>query len=133
VLIRIPMALPYPMVAGYESIDGEFEHNGEFFKLVKQKLENDTLNIVCIRDHKQKELFGALKDFIKLSNDLPTSHPQQAVLLLSKVLKDYEPLPDLKIISSDGWCIESVEHDLIADLLFQDRDVLSPPPKPILS
>ena len=40
------------MPIGYERVNGEFEHNGEFFKLVKQKLENDTLNIVCIKDHR---------------------------------------------------------------------------------
>jgi hypothetical protein len=121
------------MPVGYERVNGEFEHNGEFFKLVKQKLENDTLNIVCIRDHKEKELFGAFKDFIKLSNDLPTTDSQHAIVLLSKLVKDYEPLPDLRIISCLGWCKEFSTQDPNTDLLSQERPVLSPPPKAILS
>ena len=133
ILIRIPMTLPYPMPVGYERVNGEFEHNGEFFKLVKQKLENDTLNIVCIRDHKEKQLFGAFKDFIKLSNDLPTTDSQHAILLLSKLLKDYGPLLDLEIISCEGWCKESSMYYQNAALLSQDRPVHSPPPKAILS
>ena len=133
ILIRIPITLPYPMPVGYERVNGEFEHNGEFFKLVKQKLENDTLNIVCIKDHKERQLFGAFKDFIKLSNDLPTTDSQHAVILLSKLLKDYEPLLDLKVISCEGWVQESSTVDRNAALLSQDRPVLSPPPKRILS
>jgi hypothetical protein len=121
------------MPVGYERVNGEFEHNGEFFKLVKQKLENDTLNIVCIRDHKEKELFGAFRDFIKLSNDLPTTDSQHAIVLLSKLVKDYEPLLDLRMISCQGWCKEFSTQDRNTDLLSQDHPVLSPPPKPSLS
>ncbi len=121
------------MPVGYERVNGEFEHNGEFFKLVKQKLENDTLSVVCIRDHKEKELLGAFKDFIKLSNDLPTTDSQHAIILLSKLLKDYEPLLRLKIVSCQGWCQEFSTRDRNADLLSQNFPVLSPPPKEILS
>jgi hypothetical protein len=39
VIIKVPIAIPYATDSkGYERVDGEFEHNGEFYRLVKQKI-----------------------------------------------------------------------------------------------
>ena len=74
VVIKIPMTLPYQTTsAAFERINGEFEHQGEFYQLVKQKLENDTLHIVCIKDHRGKQIVTSMVDFTKQSHDLPTS------------------------------------------------------------
>lgn len=90
VTIKIPLTVPYNTFGqDYERMTGSFEHHGEFFKLIKQKLEKDTLYIVCIKDHKEKQLHAAMTDFIKLSTDLPTS--QQTLKLLSGLIKDYIP------------------------------------------
>lgn len=91
VTIKIPLTVPYNTFGqDYERMAGSFEHHGEFFNLVKQKLEKDTLYIVCIKDHKEKQLHAAMTDFIKLSTDLPTSS-QQTLKLLSGLIKDYIP------------------------------------------
>jgi hypothetical protein len=43
ILLKIPVAVPYQIDSeGYERVDGEFEHQGEFYRLVKQKYQNDT-------------------------------------------------------------------------------------------
>src|SRR4051812_47548891 len=74
VVIKIPMTLPYQATsAAFERVNGEFEHKGEFYQLVKQKLENDTLSIVCIKDYKEKQIVTTMTDFTKQSNDIPTS------------------------------------------------------------
>jgi len=91
VTIKIPLTVPYNIFGqDYERMTGSFEHHGEFFTLVKQKLEKDTLYIVCIKDHKEKQLHAAMTDFIKLSTDIPTSS-QQTLKLLSALIKDYIP------------------------------------------
>ncbi|MEO5599502.1 MAG: hypothetical protein ABIR06_01110 [Cyclobacteriaceae bacterium] len=70
--IKIPVRLPYPIQQQeFERIDGKFEHNGEVFKLVKHKLENDTVYIVCIRDHRIEHLESTLTDYVNASNALP--------------------------------------------------------------
>ena len=89
VTIKIPLTVPYNTFGqDYERMTGSFEHHGEFFNLIKQKLEKDTLYIVCIKDHKEKQLHAAMTDFIKLSTDIPTSS-QQTLKLLSGLIKDY--------------------------------------------
>jgi hypothetical protein len=100
VTIKIPLTVPYNTFSpDYERMTGSFEHSGEFFKLIKQKLERDTLYIVCIKDHKEKQLHAALTDFIKLSTDLPTSS-QQTLKLLSGLIKDYIPTTPQPLIQN---------------------------------
>jgi len=128
VTIKIPLTLPYQLNReGFERLAGEFEYHGEFYKLVKQKLDNDTLSIVCIKDHKEKQLVSTMIDFAKLSNDLPATSTM--LKLFGNFLKEYNSVYRSEISCTDGWK---------ADLLFSDPSftissatipVLSPPPK----
>jgi hypothetical protein len=101
-LIKIPVTLPYQMNwTDFERLNGEFEHNGEFYQLIKQKLENDTLKIVCIKNHKEKQLVASMADFTKVSNDLPANTSSHKVL--GNFLKEYNATGDIKIICGNGW------------------------------
>jgi hypothetical protein len=101
-LIEIPITLPYQMNSNdFERLTGEFEHNGEFYQLIKQKLENDTLKIVCIKNHKEKHLVASMADFTKVSNDLPAS--TSSLKVLGNFLKEYHSTGDIKMISVNGW------------------------------
>lgn len=101
-LIEIPVTLPYQMNwTGFERLTGEFEHNGEFYQLVKQKLENDTLKIVCIKNHKEKELVTSMVDFTKVSNDVPVS--ATSIKVIGNFLKEYNSTSDINMICSEGW------------------------------
>src|SRR6188768_2695621 len=74
ITFEIPLTVPYGFDSkDYERVDGEFEHNGEFYKMIKQKLFHDTLYIVCINNKVEKELVADMANFVKLSTDLPTS------------------------------------------------------------
>jgi hypothetical protein len=89
VLIKIPITIPYATDSKeFERVNGEFEHNGEFYRLVKQRLSNDTLYVVCIKDHTSKRINEALADYVKTFTDNPgnTSH---SVNTLPNFIKDY--------------------------------------------
>ena len=87
--LKIPVTLPYPLQQnGFERVDGRFEHNGTYYKLIKQKLENDTVYIVCIRDNEEKRLNTVVTDFIKINHSLPAS--SKALKLLQGFCKDFE-------------------------------------------
>lgn len=90
VTLKIPFTLPYQLNsdAGYERIDGDFEYQGEFYKLVKQRLANDTLYIVCIRNSEEKHLNAVVTDFVKISHALPAS--SKTLRLLQGYSKDFE-------------------------------------------
>ena len=88
--LKIPVTLPYPIQQqGFKRVDGKFEHNGQFYKLVKQKLENDTLFVICILDHQQKRLVKSMTDYVKMTNELPQSEKKPAPFA-GKLLKDFE-------------------------------------------
>jgi hypothetical protein len=89
VVLTIPLALPYPIHAeGFQRLDGEFQYGGESYKLVKQKLENDTLFVVCIRDRESSRINDALTELTKFAHNLPVSN-KKALSVLAKLHKDF--------------------------------------------
>lgn len=129
--LRIPVALPYPLqTTGYERIDGRFEHNGEYFKLVKQKLQGDTLYVICIRDEATRELVNAMTDYMQLTQALPNSDAgQKALHFLSKLIKDCYTQPSIDICQLTGRNIAVGYTHLPEHLLMRTIPVLAPPPK----
>ena len=127
-VIKIPITLPYQNNwTGFERVNGEFEYHGEFYQLVKQKLENDTLSIVCIRDHKEKQIVNTMVDFTRQSNDLPTS---TAAKVLGNFLKEYNSTKGFEIICCEGWNATICFNNPIFATLSPNAPVHSPPPKP---
>ncbi len=128
ITFKIPITVPYYADhRDYERVNGSFERRGEFFKLVKQKLERDTLYMVCIKDRQEKKIFNAMTDFVKLSNDLPASS-QHTLKLLGGFIKDYVPTPSVK---TQAGPVETAALNFVPfqfNLLATDLPVYSPPP-----
>lgn len=126
--LKIPVTLPYPIQQnGFERVDGKFEHNGTYYKLIKQKLENDTMYIVCIRDVQSKQIADTLKDYVAKTNDLPLN--SKSLNLFGKFLKDFESVETGLPHQVGGWSSEIT----FADLTFIPRSAIialhGPPPK----
>jgi hypothetical protein len=97
VILTLPIALPYPVHnPGYERADGEIKYGGEYYQLVKQKVENDTLFMVCVRDHEQKHLDNTIYEYANLSNNLPAA-TGDAADLMAKLFKDYTFLSSIDL------------------------------------
>jgi hypothetical protein len=129
--LKIPVSLPYPLqeTGSFERMNGMFEHRGEFYKLVKQKLQNDTLYIVCIQDHERKHLENTMTDYVKLSNDLPGTNSQKALQFLGKLLKDYDSNSAITFTEQPGWSM-SISYKEISDSFNTPSiQIQSPPPK----
>ena len=89
VVLTVPVSLPYPVHdAEYERANGEVEYNGEYYHLVKQKVENDTLFMVCVKDHQQKRLDRTMNEYTNLTNNLPASS-KHTLDLMGKLFKDF--------------------------------------------
>jgi hypothetical protein len=72
VTIKVPLAIPYQSDSReYVRVNGEFEHEGDVYKMVKQRLQRDTLYIVCVKDNTSKKINQALKDYVKSYTDKP--------------------------------------------------------------
>jgi len=103
VTIKVPLALPYASDDGqFERVDGELEHNGEFYRLVKQRLHQDTLYIVCYKDNQSKRIKQALADYVKTFTDKPVD-AKSSGKVIQNFIKDYIS-STIKIESvTDGW------------------------------
>jgi hypothetical protein len=66
VTFKVPLAVPYGTDSkSYERVDGEFEKDGEIYRFVKQRMYQDTLYIVCVKDEKTSRINNALEDFVQ--------------------------------------------------------------------
>jgi hypothetical protein len=129
IVLTVPISLPYSIHdAEYERANGELEYNGEYYQLVKQKVENDTLFMVCVKDHQQKRLDRTMNEYSNLANNLPTS-AKNALDLMGKLFKDF---------TSTSFTTPSMDLVLRYDILFATDDFLiiqqvfpidSPPPE----
>jgi len=102
--LQIPLNVPYPAAAPeYERIEGAFEYHGGHYKLVRQKLENDTLHVVCIRDVNEERLQHALNDFIKLSHSHTTD--TKTLKLINSFCKDFHHTHQTGPQYAAGWSL----------------------------
>lgn len=128
ITIKIPFNLPYQAEDGaFKRTRGDFRHNGEFYTLIKQKVENDTLYIICMKDKKEKKIFNFMADIVKMSTDLPTS--SSTTKLVNSLIKDYMPSSSMNLLSQRGWHSNFLYNDKHFNLLIRDYSVLTPPPQ----
>lgn len=126
--IKIPLTLPYPLQqTDFQRQDGEFVYNHEHYRLVKQKHEQDTLTIVCIKNAKANQLASAMDEYsAKTSGD---DQPKNGILFSGKVLQEYEPGNAFGIVSSNCWSCLTPSTHLSIDLHSLNLELPSPPPK----
>jgi hypothetical protein len=128
ITIAVPFAIPYQQDSEYSRVDGEIEHNGEFYRLVKQKFEKDTLFIVCIKDHQSKRIKHALADYVKTFTDKPVNAKHAAKGSIT-FIKDFL-LTSINIShASQGWNCALIQASFLD--YFYDRTpvVFTPPPR----
>lgn len=86
VTLKVPLSIPYYGDTDFQRLSGEIEHNGEIYRLVKQKYEKDTLYIVCIKDVESKRIKQALTDYVKNFSEHSSDQPSKTV---PSFIKDY--------------------------------------------
>ena len=127
--IRIPVSLPYPIhTSEFERVDGRFEHQGQFFKLVKHRFQHDTLYIVCIRDHQTRELVNTMNDYVELTQAVPGTN-QKAWNFLSKLIKDYHSGTGIAVVHHPGFSMHLLFSEKNERCLKPLLPVHAPPPK----
>jgi len=84
-LVKIPLHLPYYGNQGsYERCDGELEVNGIHYNYVKQKIEQDTMYLVCLPNQSKTKLYNEKSDYTKLLNDIPAGKKSGESINLKK-------------------------------------------------
>lgn len=130
--IKIPLTLPYPIhTRDFERVDGTFEYEGQFYRLVKQKLVSDTLHIVCYKDDHSQQLESVMEDFAKTTADVPSSPRKQTSNV--KPISEYEATPLQILLSTEGWCLKRLYCEHSPGIPAGYFATFSPPPKNLLS
>lgn len=111
ITIRIPLSLPYSVDdTDFERIDGKYEYNGEFFRLVKQRYANDTLTIVCIKDQNEKAIEGGLRNYVKTFAQHHTEN--NGAKFQISLIKDYLPQAFAIMVGTGGWVKTTIPNSL---------------------
>ena len=111
VTIKIPLTVPYAVDSrSFERVDGKFEHKGEFYRLVKQRLAGDTLYVVCIKDHHNKRINEAMSSFVKTFTDKPVDQHSGSKIVIN-FIKDYIQQSFTIQHLSVGWAADVVKEN----------------------
>jgi hypothetical protein len=102
VTFKVPLAVPYSTDSeGYEKVRGEFKKDGEIYRLVKQRLYQDTLYIVCIKDEATSKIDQSLEDFVQSFAGHADDSQQQVAS--PDFIKDYVDATITLTNSVNGW------------------------------
>ena len=103
ITIEIPVANPYSLeTSEYQRVDGQFEYQGDMYRMVKQRFSNGTLFLVCVKDVKGNRISQALKDYVKTFADKPGDAKSQAKGQIT-LIKDYISTSYSLNHLSEGW------------------------------
>lgn len=121
VTIKIPLTVPYATDSReFVRVDGVFEHEGDIYHLVKQRLYSDTLEIVCIKDRESKHMEQALNEYVKTFTDGATSNQASSKAVVEfNFIKDYT----IQTFSFDqvsvGWSINILKGNSFPSFISQ--------------
>ncbi len=103
------LKIPLPGNPGsetYDRIDGEFVHDGQVFRLVKQRLYKDTFHIVFIKDERGTLIRHALADYARSFSE-KTQDDEQQLIILPVFIREYLSGPS-KISETSGRLVTDV-------------------------
>jgi hypothetical protein len=117
VTIRIPLSVPYMTDNDdFIRVDGDFQHEGEFYRLVKQKYANDTLTVICVKDTENKRISEALTNYVKTFTDKASDQQNQGKVSVT-FIKDYISQNFELKTESYGWFSDIVVYDFSRNLV----------------
>jgi len=120
IIFEMPVAIPYNGNTPFQRVDGTFEYNGEFYRLIKQRFHNDTLQVVLMKDDRHREIHEEI-----------VRHSKQNSSSKSTIdfIKDYLSEKIDVITLSDGWQRTLNSRPMITRSVILYHPVESPPPR----
>jgi hypothetical protein len=130
VTIKVAVSIPYmPDQSDFERVNGQFEHNGELYRMVKQRYAEDTLTVICVRDTEHKKIDLVLADYVKTFSDKATNTGSPAKTPVS-FIKDYLPVSFHITSSSEGWTLQVLHNSRYQRLIPTfSASIIHPPEK----
>jgi hypothetical protein len=128
ITIEVPLTIPYATNMDFQRVDGKFIHNGEVYRLVKQKISTDKLTVICVKDTKDEKLNKAISAFVSTFSD-EDAKGQTSGRFVFSFIKDYLPQPFAIKTISGGWVKEVLHGPFNTSLLAITSDTIVQPPE----
>ncbi|MEJ0056556.1 MAG: hypothetical protein WDN75_13430 [Bacteroidota bacterium] len=88
-IVKLPMNIPYAtQEKDWEKADGEFEYQGEMYRVVKQKVGLDAIYIACVKDNEGSKINQQQEEVAKTFSDKP-GDARQSVKSVPNFIKEY--------------------------------------------
>lgn len=85
ITVKVPLALPFEVSSQhFAQNDGEFEMDGEVYRIISQRHYNDTLYVVCLRDDISTRINTALADYVQSFGGQEDGNDQQSAPIFFK-------------------------------------------------
>lgn len=115
--LKVPVSIPYMQdQTDFQRVDGQFEHNGELYRMVKQRYSKDTLTVVCVIDTEHKKIDLALADYVKTFTDKAADTKSGSKITIS-FIKDYLPISFSINSASMGWSSRVIHNSEYLSLI----------------
>jgi hypothetical protein len=130
-ILSIPIRAPYLANQEYfQATNTRFEKDGKYFRAIKQRFQNDTLQVVYVEDMERGKLDTTLKKWISSLNEeeLPQDHSSKTFVKL--FAKDYLPSLLVKVPAPIGFRLETMQETVIS-LTYKNPSfsIDAPPPQ----
>ena len=120
-VVKIPISLPYQ--TDWEApreAEGELRKGDEFYQMVEQKMENDTLYTTIVADQNARDRFFDLANQVSEHlSDQPEKAPAKSKLIQTLV-KEYCSSKDVWVFYIVEWSDKSLltDHPVLAPISF---------------
>lgn len=108
ITLKVPLSLPYGVHQNFVRTKGQFQYQGQFYRLVKTRYASDTLTIVCVRDAQIKKVNQALTDYVKTFADNPINGKHPDSKKFQSLAKDYLSTTLGFERSATGWSADCI-------------------------
>lgn len=129
-LMEIPLSAPYMSnQEEFQATNTSFEKDGRYFRAIKQRYQNDTLQIVYVPDTARRALVSTVKNWISSLTEDALPQDQNGKMLLKLFAKDYIEADVYQLGYAGSTDIEDKIGFIFSPYLSPCRTLDSPPPK----
>ncbi|MFM7327643.1 MAG: hypothetical protein ACKO3B_02805 [Bacteroidota bacterium] len=126
--VKVPLNLPYPINSnGFERVKGTVKSGDRYFQLLKQKIENDTLTLVLVKDAVSDHIEKVIYTLDELQT--PGEDAKGTLSFSFKLLQEFIANDELLSCGNTPWSRILLNCHAIPGLIASDLSSNSPPPK----
>lgn len=91
IVFKTHILLPYQLDRDFERADGNFEHKGKYYEMVKKRLKDDTLYVYCINNVKKENLKADLAKHVAeyVGDSKSSENKNRSEKIVKNLIKEY--------------------------------------------